>query len=370
MDTASRFELIMRKPTEEVITESDLNNLLETKTRIKHYMGFEISGLIHIGSGLVSALKVADLQKAGVRCSIFLADWHAWINNKLGGDLETITRIAGGYFKEGIYASIKAMGGRPDKVDFVLGSDLYHHNDEYWKLFVDVAKKMTLRRALRSITIMGRSEGEEIEFGQLLYPPMQVADIFIQGIKLAHAGTDQRKAHVIARDVALKLKTVKRTYKPVAIHQHLILGLRKPPKWPIPSDMNRHELLTSMKMSKSIASSSIFIHEPAKMVEKKVMAGFCPAKETGFNPVLDWCEFLVFPSKGELAVTRDVKYGGDITYADFEELKREFAAGKLHPSDLKSAVANSINSMLEPVRNHFSKKQQLIKEMEDIKVTR
>jgi tyrosyl-tRNA synthetase len=369
MDTKSRYDLIMKKPTEEIITDADLKGILETSTKIKHYMGFEISGFIHLGVGLVTGLKIAQMQKAGVDCSIFLADWHAWINNKLGGDLKTITKVAGGFFKEGMYASIKAMGGNPDKVRFVLGSDLYHHNDEYWKLVIDVAKKMTLKRALRSITIMGRNEGDDVEFGQLIYPAMQVADIFIQDVKLAHAGTDQRKAHVIAREVGAKLKTVK-PYKPIAIHQHLILGLNKPTQWPIPPGINRQELLTSMKMSKSIASSSVFIHEPAEVVEKKIMSGFCPAKDTSFNPVLDWCEYLIFPSKGELSIKRPEKYGGNVVYDNYSKLEKDFASGKLHPSDLKKGTADSINSILEPVRKHFSKKQELIKEMEKIKITR
>ena len=47
-------------------------------------------------------LKVKDFVEAGIECSIFLADWHTWINDKLGGDRETIKRVAVGYFKEGL----------------------------------------------------------------------------------------------------------------------------------------------------------------------------------------------------------------------------------------------------------------------------
>ncbi len=87
---------------------------------------------------------------------------------------------------------------------------------------------------------MGRKEGETVDFAKLIYPPMQVADIFIQGLTIAHAGMDQRKAHVIMRDVALNLRVrplldpASGKIKPVAIHHHLILGLQKPPIWPVP----------------------------------------------------------------------------------------------------------------------------------------
>ena len=40
MDTESRFELITRPPTEEVITPEDLRQLLETKNKLMAYDGF------------------------------------------------------------------------------------------------------------------------------------------------------------------------------------------------------------------------------------------------------------------------------------------------------------------------------------------
>ena len=201
MDIERRFELITRN-TEEILTASDLRLFLETGVKLKHYIGFEISGKMHLGTGLMTMAKVKDFIDAKADVSIFLADWHTWINNKLGGDREVIKRIAVGYFKEGFKASMKCLGADPKKLKFVLGSELYHNNDEYWATFVEISKHTTLARIRRSITIMGRKEGEAVNFAMLLYPPMQVADIFIQGITLPHTGIDQRKAQVIAREVA------------------------------------------------------------------------------------------------------------------------------------------------------------------------
>ena len=36
-----------------------------------------------------------------------------------------------------------------------------------------------------------------------------------------------------------------------------------------------------------------------------------------------------------------------------EDLKRDFVEGKVHPLDLKMAIAQEINDLLEPVRRHF-----------------
>lgn len=106
----------------------------------------------------MAGAKIADLQKAGVKTRIFLADWHSWINDKLGGDLEVIQKVALTYFKEGMKQSIKVMGGDPDKVEFVLASEILDKGD-YWQTVIDISKNVTLARMLRSITIMGRQMG-------------------------------------------------------------------------------------------------------------------------------------------------------------------------------------------------------------------
>jgi tyrosyl-tRNA synthetase len=373
MDNQKRFELIKRN-TEEVLTDEDLKALLESGIKIKHYVGFEISGKIHLGTGLMTMLKVKDFMDAGVECSVFLADWHSWINDKLGGDRETIKRVAVEYFKEGMEASLKCLGGDSKKLKFVLGSDLYHNNDNYWVTMVDVSKNITLARMMRSITIMGRKEGEAVDFAKLIYPPMQVADIFAQGINLAHAGLDQRKAHVIAREVGLKLKENAlldkdgKKMKPVAVHNHLILGLGKPPVWPVPKE-ELQELWSSLKMSKSKPDTCIFIHDSPEEIKRKINQAFCLEGEVEFNPILDWVKYLIFrDEKCKLEIKRDKKFGGNKTYTSYSSLEKDFAEKKLHPMDLKNAVAESLIELLKPAREHFEKPKQkkMLEELEGI----
>ncbi len=379
MDVESRLKLIKRLPTEEILVEDELVNMLETGVPIRHYIGFEISGLVHIGSGLVCTSKIADFQKAGIDVEIFLADWHAWINNKLGGDLEFINEVGHLYFKQMLLAGLKSMGGDPDKVRVVYGTNLYHNNDEYWQIMIDVAKNMTLARAKRSITILGRQSAEEgIPLAHLIYPAMQVADIYVQRVNLAHAGTDQRKAHVVARDVGKKLRYNPlewngEKHKPVAIHHHVVLGLQQPAVWPIPPDMDRKELMASNKMSKSIPGSAIFVHDPPEVIRKKIRKGFCPAKVIDYNPILDWAKHIIFRGEEtEFLISRPAKFGGDITYYRYEDLEKDFAEGKLHPMDLKNGVAEKLIQILEPARKTFEsdKKLQEIAERISKSITR
>lgn len=375
MGIQEKIHLITRN-TEEVISQKDLEFFLSKNVKLKHYIGFEISGKIHLGTGLMAMQKVKDLVDAGVECTIFLADWHTWINEKLGGaSLDVIKKVAVGYFTEGLSAAYKCLGGNPKDLHFVLGTDLYHNNDAYWQTVIDVSKHVTLSRALRSITILGRQEGGDVPFAQLIYPSMQVADIFIQQVHIAHAGLDQRKAHVIARDVADKimsspLKIDDTTVKPIALHHHLLLGLQKPSVWPIPEEGSNQELFESMKMSKSKPDSAIFIHDSEDEIRRKVNKAFCPEKEVSYNPVLDWVKHLIFSRELEILIKREVKYGGDIRFGSYEELETAYKSGLLFPADLKNFVAEYLIGLLKPAREHFNSgsPSNMLKELEGLQL--
>ena len=212
----------------------------------------------------------------------------------------------------------------------------------------------------------------------MMYPIMQVADIFAQGVNIAHAGIDQRKAHVIAREVApyLTVKPLKRKhneheeiYKPVALHTMLTMGLQKPPILPT-SKAEAQQMAAEMKMSKSKPEGAIFITDSEANIRAKMMGAFCPEKNIEYNPVLQWAKLFVFNINKELTIERQKKYGGTIHFDNYEELEKIYAHGELHPQDLKNGVAESLVETLAPVRKYFEnpKHHQLLEELE--KVTR
>ncbi len=376
MTNDQKLNLIKRN-TEEILTEEDLKKLIESGEKMKHYIGFEISGKVHLGTGLVCMQKVKDFMEAGVDCLIFLADWHTWINEKLGGDFGTIKRVAVGYFKEAMSAAFQCVGGDPEKLNFKLGSVLYHRNDSYWETLIDFAKHVSLSRMQRSITILGRKEGGEVDFAKLIYPTMQVADVFNMKINLVHAGMDQRKAHVIVRDVADKLQfhSLKnkdgKIIKPIAVHHKLLLGLGKPDKDIIllKADSELKEATESMKMSKSKEASAIFIHDSEEIIREKIAKAFCPPQEIILNPILNWTRLLIFSrAESGLEIKRDEKFGGNKKYESYSDLEVDFKEGNLHPVDLKNSVAEKLIEILKPAREHFSKGKaaEMLEELESL----
>ncbi len=375
-----KFDLITQN-LEEVLTPEELKILIDNKEKLVHYIGFEISGLVHLGSGLLSCMKIKDFQEAGVQTKIFLADWHAWINEKLDGKLETIKKIGVGYFKEAFIAILEAIGANPKKTEFILGSDLYHNADKYWLTVVEVAKNTTLARTQRSIDILGKKLGEGTDFAKLMYPIMQASDIFFMDVNLAHAGMDQRKAHVIAKNVAnnLSFKPLlnknKQKIKPVALHQHLLLGLGKPPR--DPKELSKEELQdlrAEMKMSKSKPDTCIFVHDSPSEIERKIMKAYCPppllssgqATDIEYNPVVDWTINLILPLKNNINIKIQ---SGAKNYKNKESLINDYQNEIIHPMDLKEAVIKELQQILNPIYKHFQsgRPQKLLGELMHIK---
>ncbi|MBI3486409.1 tyrosine--tRNA ligase [Candidatus Daviesbacteria bacterium] len=365
MTTEEKIKLITRN-LEEVLTEEELKALIDSGTPLKHYIGYEVSGILHIGQGLYTLMKIKDLQEAGVEVTVFLADWHAWLNKKLDGELETITKVGKNYLMEAFKASALCVGADPEKINFVLGSELYQKLGlDYWATVVRVSKATTLSRMLRSTTIMGRKEAEVTDSAMLIYPAMQSADIFMMGINIAHAGTDQRNVHIVARDCAVELGY----QKPIAIHTHLLQGLL-PPILVDDSETGKKVMdLEAAKMSKSKPDSAIFIHDDSETIKRKINGAYAPEGVIEFNPILDWVKHLIFYEENTtFTIKRDPKWGGDLSYNSYQDLEKDYAEKKLHPQDLKLAVAEWLIKKLEPARKYFEdpKRQAALQEIEKL----
>jgi tyrosyl-tRNA synthetase len=362
LDIERRIELICRLPTDEVLTPEDLRHLLETEAHPVAYNGWEPSGLVHLGTGVICAYKMKDFAEAGVRFKAYLSTWHAWLNNKLGGDLALIKKAADLFRHSWI-----ALGVPEANTEFVYSDELYDDLD-YWAKTVMVAKNITIARGRRTLEIAGRKETEARYVSDFLYTPMQVADIFHLEAKICQLGIDQRKANVVAREIGERLGF----WKPVCVHHHLLQGLEKPKVWPIPAGQEK-EALSSAKMSKSKPETCIFLYDSPEEIRQKMSRAFCPEKTVEFNPVVDICKHIIFREREVFKIERPAKFGDSIEFRSFKELEKTYSEGKLHPQDLKTATASELAAILEPVRRYFETNKEakgLLETVKNAKVTR
>ncbi len=358
MDLNERVALV-KEVGEEILTEDELRELFLKKKHPVAYDGFEPSGNMHIAQGVFRTINVNKMTKAGVKFKILVADWFAWMNNKMGGDLEKI-QITGEYFIE-IW---KVLGMDLKNVEFVWSKDVVK-DEKHWKTTIEIARNSTVNRIIRCSQIMGRHENENLSAAQIIYPCMQAADIFHLKADITQLGMDQRKVNVLAREIGPKLGF----WKPVVVSHHMLLGLL-PPKT---DAKDASERLLDLKMSKSKPDSAIFMTDTEEDIKRKISKAYCPEKQVEENPILEYARYLVFEKFDKLSIVRPEKFGGNLEVKNYSELEKLYSEGKIHPMDLKASVAKAINELIKPVREHFVKnaKARKLKELVDgFKVTR
>ena len=316
MDVEKRLELIKRN-TEEII--GDIGGLLKKKKKPIVYCGYEPSGPMHLGH-FVTITKLIELGKAGFKVKILLADVHALLNRK--GSEREISR-----FVEAWKKTVKAIG---IDAEVVLGSDFQFKKD-YQMDVMRLAQNSTIQRGLRSMQEIAR-DVENATISQLLYPLMQVVDIKALGVDVALGGLEQRKVHMIGKDMSKIID-----YDFIAFHTPLITSLKGP----------------GQKMSKSIPGSGIAVTDSFEEIKTTMKGAYCPEKEIKDNPVLQIAKLILFPHLEMLDIKRDNKFGGNLIFSSYKELEDDFEKGKLHPLDLKNAVAEGLEKIIAPIRKNF-----------------
>jgi len=337
VDVEEKVRVVLRN-TEEVITVDELRQLIETGGG-KGYLGFEPSGIFHVG-WLIWAYKFKDLVDVGFKMKLLAATWHAWINDKLGGDLNLI-RYAANHV-----AQVLNSIGLEGKYELVYAEDLVS-DIRYWELILRIAKVLSLARVRRALTIMGRkAEEAETDFSKFIYPLMQVTDILYMDLDIALGGMDQRKAHMLARDVAEKLNLK----KVVAIRTPLLPSLEGLGRMDI-KGLEKDEFYAEVKMSKSKPKSAIFVIDSDDEITNKIRRAYCPPRVVENNPILAIAKYIIFRGEErEFTIERPERYGGTITVWSYDELEKLYAEGKIHPLDLKNAVAKYLIRIINPIR--------------------
>ena len=319
---------------------------------IRCYVGFEPSGKAHIGWKVIS-LQLKRMLEAKTNVLIFLADWHAWVNDKFGGNMEAI-QVTAKYMEETFLALLgnPEVGEGPGQVRFLWASKLMEDGD-YWARVLRCSKGVTLARVRKTFTIMGRDESSsDNDLSRFYYPAMQAADIFELDIDVAIGGMDQRKAHMYMRDVAEKWKWKKAT----CLHTPIISSLK--------SSGARMESFDH-KMSKSDPNSALLLHDPVERIKKKMRKAYLDPDDDN-SPIYELIQDIILPEFGKVVVTPNPKFGEPSTWESLEDFKSAVKDGTLHPLDAKFGVADGIASGLAEVSEHFEQNPELLDAVTDL----
>ncbi|MGB1365897.1 MAG: tyrosine--tRNA ligase [Candidatus Poseidoniaceae archaeon] len=306
---------------------------------LRCYVGFEPSGKAHIGWKVLS-LQLKRMLEAKTNVLIFLADWHAWVNDKFGGNMEDIQKTAV-YMEETFRALLDypEEGNGPGQLRFYWASQLMDSGD-YWARVLRCSKGATLPMVRKTFTIMGRDEASsDHDLSKFYYPAMQAADIFELDIDVAIGGMDQRKAHMFMRDMASKWNWKKAT----CLHTPILSSLKASG---VRMDSFDH------KMSKSDPNGALLLHDSPEKVQKKMKKAYLDPEDPQ-SPVYELAEHVVFPEFGHIQVTPNPKFGEPSTWNDLESFRAAVMDGTLHPFDAKMGVAAGVASGLSSIAEHF-----------------
>ncbi|PAV07505.1 tyrosine--tRNA ligase [Methanosphaera cuniculi] len=318
MDVGEAIDNIARD-TEEIIELEDLRKLIESDDEKVAYVGFEPSGKIHLGHALTIRRMMA-LRDAGFKIKIFIANLHAYLNGK--GTLDELDELAESNIK-----SFKALG-LVDDTEYIIGSDRI--TPEYMIKVFQAAQMITISRAQRSMAQVSRDKDNH-NVAEALYPIMQALDMYSLGVSVAVGGMEQRKIHMLAREILPKVGYP----APVCIHIPLIHGTDG-----------------SDKMSSS-KGNFVAVDDDEKTIKDKINKSFCPIGVVEDNPVMEIAHYYIFSDNEKIHIERPEKFGGNLDLTE-TELHNVYANEELHPMDLKNAVADYLIEYLRPVREYMA----------------
>ena len=113
------------------------------------------------------------------------------------------------------------------------------------------------------------------------------------------------------------------------------------------------------KMSKSDPNSGIFIHNSDDEIRKKIKKAWCEEANIENNPLLEISKSVIFHEFNEINVERPEKFGGNVSYTNYNQLEKDFAEKKLHPGDLKQTVGNYLVKVVSPIREKLNLSEEL-----------
>lgn len=337
MGVEKRFNLIKRN-TKEILTDKELKDLLKEKKHPSAYIGLAITGKPHIGY-FIPMIKVSDFLKAGFKFKILFADIHGHLDDQKTPFELLDDRMK--YYIEVITGMLDAIGVDKSKLEFVKGRD-FELDPKYTLDMYKLSALNTFARCRRAASEVVRF-GTDPKLSGFIYPILQALDEVYLDVDVQYGGHDQRKILAFAREVLPMLGYKKR----VEVMTPMLPGLQ------------------GAKMSSSEEKSKVDLLDSPDVVEKKVKAAVCPAKRIENNGVMAFMKYVIMvlkeDKKQEFKVDRPEKFGGKVTYKDYKTLEKDFVSGKLHPEDLKKAMAGEINKMLEPTRKRMKGREELIR---------
>jgi tyrosyl-tRNA synthetase len=191
---------LIRENLAEVLNPEIIEAALAEGREPRIYWGTATTGRPHCGY-FPSAIKIAQLLKAGCSVTILLADIHGFLDN-LKAPIELVEKRAE-YYKFVVESMLKSCGVSTEQLRFVLGSS-YQKTSDYVMDLYKLSSVVSEHDAKKAGAEVVKQTGNAPLSG-LLYPLLQVLDEQYLDCDVQFGGVDQRKLFTAATEWLPKL---------------------------------------------------------------------------------------------------------------------------------------------------------------------
>jgi tryptophanyl-tRNA synthetase len=279
--------------------------------------GMRPTGKLHLGH-LVGALQNWEKLQGQYDCFYFVADWHALTSNF--ADTGEVVASALDNVADWIGAGVD-----PERSTLFVQSMVPEHAELYLLLQMVTPIPWLERVPTYKEQIEQLAEKDLSSIGFLGYPLLQTADVVIYNAHFVPVGDDQVPHLELSREVVRRFHNL---YGDVFVEPQPLLT-------PTP----RLPGLDNRKMSKSYANT-IDLSDDADTVKKKIRTMYTDPKRVRAdipgtvegNPVFIYHDAFN-PNRDEV-----------------EDLKSRYREGKVGDVEVKTKLANALNSYLDPIR--------------------
>ena len=301
----------------------------------------------------LDTLRCLAAAPAGHARVLWLRDWSAFSLSCLGGgktrddDLKAIA-AANALFVGALRAIAPALMGEVQVLvqsEAILGS-----SSDYWISVINAGRAFQLSQ-VRAI------DEACAETGQVISSLMHVADVLAVSVTSAAGGPP---TSICAPSSQLALHELACSYlrRPEVAEA----GLAPPAVVEVPAVSLRLKAADPGAAEPADPDAELLLFDGQPDVQRKMKKAFCEPGNVQCCPPLAIVNAAVLPygaDAGRFVVPRKPDNGGDLVATAPGELEAAFAAGDLHPGDLKPATRDAVDALLQRVRARVQEDAEL-----------
>jgi tyrosyl-tRNA synthetase len=266
---------------------------------------------------IIPALRLAEFLDAGSRVTIVMNDLHGQLLN--GVEQQRID-----FHRKLITTMMQRLAKSLANLNLVLASDLCSRKDFILDFYM-LAGSTPINKATEAVQGVVKPKKHPL-LGSLVYPIVRAVEDKYMQASTQIAADNERNILQLTDELAEKIK-----HRP---------GYRE-----------FFSELPGLSAKKLVVihpeDDQINLMDDPKKVKKKISKAFCEPGNVSENGVLPILKQVIFPIFKKFDISRPEQYGGDVSYASYEEVERDYSEQKLHPGDLKKGVESKVNALLE-----------------------